>query len=539
MNASISLFDIIKLHIFLLLLLSGSSAEGQRWQRISIFGGSGNETCDGLELDAQGNNFVVGTFDKTFSYTDQTLQSKGEEDIFLFKTGDTPWAKRMGSTLDDEVADIAVDGNGHLLLTGTYWIEGDFDTLKILAKRNPKAGFIAKFNANGRVLWAKSLDGGALKGMAEVACDFDNNIFLAGFFSDSLFIADTILVAKGKTDLFVAKFSATGDFCWATRAGYRGDTRGTAMGITAGGDAVVAGFFNDTTQFNTTVLTANTFDRDVFVARFDQNGALLWAKKAGGVQDDDAVALTLDENDSIYLTGYFVGVMRLGETLQIQSSSGFADFFVAMYDPSGNPLRARALGGSQLQQATAIAYANNQIIVSGFYQGMMNIDGYQFQAGAGFGSFLIGLDKNFNAIWAKDIRSNNGAFASQVIVNQFDEVVLGGSFLGAINFDGNTQLADSDFDIFLATLGNPLTNLNAPQQESRLFQLLSNPAKTEIRIQTSLKNFELRLFNSEGKSIRYCQDCQFMPVGGLPGGSYWLVLQSEGKIQTQQVILAK
>lgn len=539
MNASIRFFDITKSHIFLLLLLPVLSAQGQRWQRISIFEGSGNETCDGLERDAQGNTFVAGTFDKTFLYAQDVLTAKGEEDIFLLKIGDNPWAKRLGSALDDEVADIAVDGNDHLLLAGTYWIEGDFDTLKLLAKRNPKAGFIAKFNENGQVLWAKSLDGGALKGITKVAYDLDNQIFLTGFFSDSLFLADTILVAKGKTDLFVAKFNTTGDFCWAARAGYRGDTRGMAMDITAGGDAVVAGFFNDTTQFANTVLTANTFDRDVFVARFDNHGNLLWAKKAGGVQDDDAVAVAIDENDSIYLTGYFVGVMRLGEALQIQSSSGFADFFVAMYDPAGNPLRARALGGSQLQQTTDIAYANSQIILSGFYQGTMDIDGYQFQAGTGFGSFLVGFDQNFSTLWAKDIRSDNAAFASEVLVNQFGEVILGGSFSGAINFDGNTPSASNDFDIFLATLGNPLTKLKTPQQAPRLFQLLRNPVRTEIRIQTNLKNFELRLFNSEGKSLRYCQNCQSLSVANLPDGSYWLVLQSEGKIQTQQVILAK
>ena len=539
MNASIRFFDITKSHIFLLLLLPVLSAQGQRWQRISIFEGSGSETCDGLELDAQGNTFVAGTFDKTFLYAQEVLTAKGEEDIFLLKIGDNPWAKRLGSALDDEVADIAVDGNDHLLLAGTYWIEGDFDTLKLLAKRNPKAGFIAKFNENGQVLWAKSLDGGALKGITKVAYDLDNQIFLTGFFSDSLFLADTILVAKGKTDLFVAKFSATGDFCWAARAGYRGDTRGMAMDITASGDAVVAGFFNDTTQFANTVLTANTFDRDVFVARFDNHGNLLWAKKAGGVQDDDAVAVAIGENDSIYLTGYFVGVMRLGEALQIQSSSGFADFFVAMYDPAGNPLRARALGGSQLQQTTDIAYANSQIILSGFYQGTMDIDGYQFQAGAGFGSFLVGFDQNFSTLWAKDIRSDNAAFASEVLVNQFGEVMLGGSFSGAINFDGNTPSASNDFDIFLATLGNPLTKLKTPRQAPHLFQLLRNPVRTEIRIQTNLKNFELRLFNSEGKSLRYCQNCQSLSAANLPSGSYWLVLQSEGKIQTQQVILAK
>lgn len=358
------------------------TAFSQTWSNFQTFGGAGTEICSGLAIDKNGSAVLSGSFNNQIAFGNQTLNAIGEEDIFVCKlkpNGEVAWAKRAGSRLEDGVADIALDAANNLVVTGTYWGSGDFDAIQLTAGTNPKAIFLTKYNSDGQVLWAKSLNGSGLKGTQAIACDSQNNILLTGYFEDSLQIADTILISKGLTDLFLAKFSSEGGLLWAVRQGYKGNTRGTALGLMRNGDPIVAGFFDDSTRIADTILTANTLDQDAFVARFSKDGIPIWAKKAGGVFDSDVTALLLDAQDHIYMSGYFVGTMRLSPQMSITSSSGNADIFLLKYKSDGTPLSARALGGTMLEQALDMTIQNNILLVSGFYQGNLKLDQFSCQ----------------------------------------------------------------------------------------------------------------------------------------------------------------
>lgn len=57
------------------------------------------------------------------------------------------------------------------------------------------------------------------QGMA-TAADSEGNVYLAGFFSGTILLGTTTLTSAGGADVFVAKWSSTGNrFLWAQRAG--------------------------------------------------------------------------------------------------------------------------------------------------------------------------------------------------------------------------------------------------------------------------------------------------------------------------------
>lgn len=516
-----------------------SSLFAQNWASAQQWGGTGTETCSGLALASDGSVFMAGTFQNQIKFGEQTLTARGEADIFFCKlnqNGNVTWAKRVGSSQEDEVANIILDNLGNLIVIGTFWQQIDFENTSLNAKGNPKTIFVAKYNSEGQLNWAKSITGSNLKGITDVASDQDNNLIISGFFSDSLQIENQTLIAKGKTDLFIAKLNAAGNLQWVLHQGKTGDTRATALGVTNNGDLVVAGFFNDTTQIADTILTANTYDRDIFLTRIRKDGTLLWAKKAGGVFDSDVTALALDEADNIFLTGYFVGQIRLSEPLRIQSSTGNTDFFLLKYQSDGNPLEARALGGNLLQQVTDLDVKDNLLIISGFYQGDMILDGFSlFTPVNTVSGFVATFDPNFICQQALSLHSDNALFASRVAFDRDNAIITAGSFTGKATFDFQNFIANDSYDLFLAkTMG--VTTRVANKKEPRLFQVFPNPTNGQVFIQTELQDFTIRVVNASGREVFVAKQQQELDFSKLPKGIYFLTFQTKFAAQTQKII---
>ena len=505
------------------------------------WGGLGSETCDGLEVAPDGSVFLAGTFQNNLVADSQVLQSRGESDIFLFKTnaqGKVLWAKRAGSSLADEVTAMTLDKNDHLICAGSFRLEADFDNLILNATQNPKAIFVVKYNSSGQLIWGKSLNGDGLKDADAIACDQEGNIFLAGHFQDSLTVMDTTLYASGRTDFFLAKLSPNGNLIWALRQGQSGDTRATALGLTSGGDPIVAGYFNDTTRIADTVLIANTDDRDMFLTRVSKNGQPLWARKAGGVFDKDVTGLVLDNADHIFITGYLVGVMRFSETLVIQSSTGNPDFFLLKYKPDGTPLTARALGGTMTQQTTSLILQNGNLILTGFYSGNMSFDGFSFSAGAALNSFIAAFDSSLTCRWTKDIVSNSSAFAMEIAADPNETFWLGGSFLGQVKFD-EINLESSSFDLFLAKANPNVTSTSGLISKSQLFRAFPNPASDFVLIQTEVLDYTIELLNSKGQVVWSGQNAPAIQLEHLPEGMYLLKFQTDTLTQSQKIVVQK
>lgn len=489
-----------------------------------------------------GSIFLAGTFSADFSAGSQTLETRGEADVFFLRTdtnGNVQWAKRAGSQQRDEVTATATDSENNLIGIGSFWFDADFDDVQLTATQNPKAIFMTKYAPDGQVRWAKAINGSNLKRVEALAIDATDHIFIAGYFSGSLTIEDTTLTATGETDLFVARFSAVGNLLWAFRQGRSGDTRALALALTSEGDIILTGFFNDTTLIANERLIANTDDRDLFLARISAEGQPTWARKAGGVFDKDPVAVAVDAADNIYITGFLVGVMTLDENLSIQSQTGRPDFFLVKYSATGMPLAARSFGGNLLQQPTGMLVQGNSIVVSGFYQGQMSFDGFSFDAGTGVHSFVLGFSAdNMQVRWAKNMAADNAIFATNIAGDTNAHIWVSGSLLGQATFDNHTISADS-YDIFLAGLQQEATSTFAPASGAKRFLVFPNPAREFVLVQTELTNYTVQLYDSTGREVIRATNAKAIDVRNLPGGIYVLYLMYDGQAEVQRIVVSR
>ena len=184
--------------------------------------------------------------------------------------------------------------------------------------------------------WAK-LAGGVASG---IAVDDNGNSYVTGQFSGTATfgageVNETVLTAGGDADIFVAKYNGKGRLLWVRQAGGSSFAGGAGIAVDHNGVSYVTGSFVGTVTFgageaNETVLTAGG-DVDIFVAKYNGKGRLLWVRQAGGSSFAGGAGIAVDHKGSSYVTGDFSGTAIFGVNETFLVSDGPQSTFVARY----------------------------------------------------------------------------------------------------------------------------------------------------------------------------------------------------------------
>jgi hypothetical protein len=92
--------------------------------------------------------------------------------------------------------------------------------------------------------------------------------------------------------------SSAQDLGWAKRAGGTSSDLGFGIAVDTSGNSYVMGVFQGSATFGagglnqTTLVSAGS--NDVFVAKYDSNGMLVWAKRAGGTSSELVIGIAVD-----------------------------------------------------------------------------------------------------------------------------------------------------------------------------------------------------------------------------------------------------
>ena len=144
---------------------------------------------------------------------------------------------------------------------------------------------------------------------------------------------------------------------WST---YYGGTNAEAHAIvpTVDGGACIAGFTTSATDIATSGAWQTIYmgDNDVFLARTDSNGILLWATYYGGTGADQAYGLATDTFGNFYvggITSSLTGIATAGAA-RTSYAGGIGDAFLARFTPSGNLEWGTYFGASGTDVGTSI-----------------------------------------------------------------------------------------------------------------------------------------------------------------------------------------
>ena len=95
--------------------------------------------------------------------------------------GNYIWAKNIGGSGYDGARDIAVDALGNIYLTGYYNDNADFDPDTGFVSISSWGGtFVAKYDPWGNYLWATGMGDGHGGGSTNIAVDMEGNVYVTG-----------------------------------------------------------------------------------------------------------------------------------------------------------------------------------------------------------------------------------------------------------------------------------------------------------------------------------------------------------------------
>lgn len=362
-----------------------------------------------IAVDASGNVYTTGNSNGIVDFDPgpgtYNLTSPGGGDCFVSKLdamGNFVWAKSMGNTGGDFSFSIAVDASGNVYTTGYFQGTVDFDPgpgTQDLTSIDDRDIFISKLDALGNYVWAKRMGGASYDAGYSIALDASGNVYTTGFFQGTGdFDPGTnvySLVSNGFTDIFVSKLDAAGNFVWAKNMGGASAENGYALALDASGNVYITGYFEGTSDFDPGAGTLNLVsggDYDIFIAKLNASGNLVWAKNVSGSGNDHGQSISVDASDNVYITGDFQETADFDPGVGTENlvSAGDYDIFIAKFSPTANltiiaDAHTKVYGTADPQltwQVSGFAYGENASSITG---------NLTRAAGENSGTYAIGL----------------------------------------------------------------------------------------------------------------------------------------------------
>lgn len=204
----------------------------------------------------------------------------------------------------------------------------------------------------------------------------------------------TASYGAGSDDVFVAKYDSNGNLIWNKTWGGTGSDNGTGIVQSSDGGYVISGYTNS--------YGAGGFDS--LLLKFDSNGNLVWNKIWGGTLVDQATRIARTTDNGYVISGFTTSF-----------GAGGYDILVLKYDVNGNLAWNKTWGGASSDLGYGITETND---------GGCAIVGHAFGFGAGSNEVVVAkYDASGNLSWDKTwggvqsdlgysiVQTNDGGYA--------------------------------------------------------------------------------------------------------------------------------
>ncbi len=504
----------------------------------------------GFGFDNLGNISITGSFEDMVTFglgepNETTLTSTGTGDIFVAKLnlqGELIAAKQV-SGVGHEESRVVIDEVDNVYVfsrfVGSLTLGlGEINETMLTALGNGDV-FLAKFNSNGELVWAKHVGGTGDEGIDGIEIDGVGNSYVIGGFGIAAGVGEMItfrlgeanpitLTSQGSGDIFIAKYDLSGNLLWVKQAGGEGFDDIEGLTVDPLGNAFVLGSFGNIfgSPFGDILGNSITIDlgggnpttlnsaglRDLYIAKYDQNGNLLWARSDGGLGDEESADISVDNLGHSYATGYFTGSVIFGSGEVNQTtlpSAGGTDFFIAKFSTSGNFTLdvddngvADALTDGMLILRYLFGFKSE-----GLVNGVLALDATRTTPE----EILAYLDSIRDILLDVDGNGKTDAFTDGMLIARFLMGFTGDSLInGVIDPSGNRTSAEAIQGFLTASLPDttaPIISITSPLSGSQVnndvitvMGIVDDPTAT-VQINGVLAILSGNSFTAEGVSL--------------------------------------
>ncbi len=247
------------------------------------------------------------------------------------------WNTFLGGSGGDGADDVTLDTSKNIYITA--YCDADWGT-PILPYSGGADLSVSKLTPDGTLIWHTFLGGTGTDYSTGIAySNFDNHIYITGMCNASW--GTPLQAYGGNFDAFVAKLDLNGNLIWHTFIGGPGRDRGRGLDIDPStGDIFITG--DSDTTWGTPVQPFTT-GVNIFIARLNNSGSLIWSTfTAGNGADNSVGGISLDGSANSHIIGFSNGTW--GTPVRAYSGSAY-DAYAAKIDHNGFYVWNTFLGG--------------------------------------------------------------------------------------------------------------------------------------------------------------------------------------------------
>jgi len=483
-----------------------SLAQAPFWQWASQSIGNGHDYGFNIDTDSEGNSYVTGTYQPPMMIlgTDTLISSTAFNSGFFIakydKQGHVIWAKSITGDAAMNATSIRLNNSGDaVVVTGYFKSTGKISFGTDSIESSAFFDvYLAKYDTAGNSLWTINAGQSAWNGQINYDVKLDD--------SGNIYVAGTF-----EDSVYLKKFDGTGAELWNKK--YFGGVMNTFfwnLDVTPSGESIVAGYFSNTSlMFDTSFVPLSSNGYTIVLVKNDAQGNVQWAKSDGHIASLYKPDIAFDAQGNFYVTGYFNG-----PTCQfanyILTNLGADDIFLVKYDSHGNVLWAQHAGGFHFDIAYSVT-TDHQLncYITGMFRAVATFGPHTLFNAGDPDIFVTKYDANGNALWAKQAGGVLVDVGYGVSVDDSTNCYVTGRFTSpAATFDmvvlNNSSPQWNPYEFFVARLGKDNLTGFAETGPDDQFIVYPNPLVDEsvLVIPGESQSGTYEIFDIRGSLVR-------------------------------------
>lgn len=365
-------------------------------------------------------------------------------------------------------------------------------------------------------VWASFITGPAGLEPFAVQGDSQGNVIATGFFTQSVTIAGTSYPAVQSTDIFLVKYSPTGEVLWADTFGDAFEDVFVRMVIAPNDDIILVGRTNSPVDFGggptpagLVVVRLNPMGEEIWTRSCGSDGALTgvdldgagnilvagfsdsaincgtgvqpyaggddivvikldgatgsatapngWVRTFGSAGNDLAWDVEVDSTGAAYVTGAFSGNLDFGGFGGAVINQGGRDAFLVKVSSSGSTVFTRTIGAAGNQDGFAVGTtADGRSVFGGRFAGTITVNGVNHTSVSGSDGFLVSYAPGGAFGWSRIMPH---VYLNDLEIDGQDRIAITGALTGVADLGGAPITPIGAVDMFVAKLDDTGSHL--------------------------------------------------------------------------------
>jgi hypothetical protein len=336
-----------------------------------------NCSANSIIVGHNGYIYLSGNFNGEINEGNFSLNSSGKKNAFIVKfdtRGKVEWGSGINGNFRNKHIFLSQDSKGDLIFAGSFSGELFLNNSHFDSRYYYDIA-IAKLNDEGEITGSQIMGGKADDLVNDLTLTRENEIIITGSFEKEFQINEQTLLSNGQMDIFMVKLDENLRLIQAHQFGGVYDDIGKTVLLDNENNLLLAGTFTDRLYFNKSYQLESTGKCDVFLSKFDENDKLTWCKSFGGAANDYVNSMDINNSNDIYLIGSYRGTIERGSE-KIESEEFSSDIFLVKYSAEGDFHLIESFGGENNDFGRTICLdKSNNIYVNGNYSNSIKLLG--------------------------------------------------------------------------------------------------------------------------------------------------------------------